>query len=268
MGAQRKRYTPAYRREAAHLVIDTGRTIAQVAQEIGVGAQVLGRWVAVERARMDDPPEALDADERAELDRLRRENAELRMDREFLKKGSGLLRGRELEPVEAFEVIAAEKATIEMPVRRMVELLGVSRSGYDAWAVRRDAGPGPRQGWRADLAVKIRLAHDASDGVSGAPRITAALREAGEVVSVKTVATIMREQHIRGISLRPWQPVTTGAFSPPVPKPLPRSAPGSSRSTTDAAPQRTRPDQLDSIRATAGHHASRLTGIHQTGSTP
>jgi transposase-like protein len=69
-------------------VVDTGRTIAEVAREIGVGEQLLGRWVAVERARMVDPPEALDVDERAELERLRRENAELRMDREFLKKAA------------------------------------------------------------------------------------------------------------------------------------------------------------------------------------
>ena len=88
MGATRKSYTPKYRREAAHLVIDTGRTIAQVARDIGVGEQLLGRWVAIERAGMDDPPEALDASERAELERLRREVAELRMDREFLKKAA------------------------------------------------------------------------------------------------------------------------------------------------------------------------------------
>ena len=88
MGAKRKSYTPKYRREAAHLVIDTGRTIAQVARDIGVGEALLGRWVAIERSRMDDPPEAVDADERAELERLRRENAELRMDREFLKKAA------------------------------------------------------------------------------------------------------------------------------------------------------------------------------------
>ena len=88
VGAKRKRYTPVYRRDAAHLVIDTGRQISAVAVEIGVGAQLLGRWVAVERARMGDPPAAVDADERAELERLRREVAELRMDREFLKKAA------------------------------------------------------------------------------------------------------------------------------------------------------------------------------------
>lgn len=49
MGAKRKSYTPQYRIDAAHLVIDTGRTIAAVAEEIGVGPQLLGRWVAQER---------------------------------------------------------------------------------------------------------------------------------------------------------------------------------------------------------------------------
>lgn len=90
MAVKRKRssYTPAYRRQAAHLVIDTARPIASVAREIGVGEQLLGRWVAVERSRQDHPPGAVDADERAELERLRVENAELRMDREFLKKAA------------------------------------------------------------------------------------------------------------------------------------------------------------------------------------
>ena len=87
-GKKRKNYTPEYRRDAAHLVIDTGRPIATVAREIGVGEQLLGRWVAIERSRLDDPPAAIDADERAELERLRVEVSELRMDREFLKKAT------------------------------------------------------------------------------------------------------------------------------------------------------------------------------------
>lgn len=91
MGSTKKRksYTPEYRREAAHLVIDTGRTIAAVAAEIRVGAQLLGRWVQVERDRIGAPPVApLDASERAELERLRTENAGLRMDNEFLGKAA------------------------------------------------------------------------------------------------------------------------------------------------------------------------------------
>lgn len=79
--AKRKSYAPAYRRDAARLVIDTGRPIAVVAREIGVGEALLGRWVAIERSHAEDPPTALDVDDRAELERLRVENTELRMDR-------------------------------------------------------------------------------------------------------------------------------------------------------------------------------------------
>jgi transposase len=85
MSGRRNSYTLAFRREAAHLVIDIGRPIAHVAKAIGIGEQLLGRWVTKERAEQVAPPSALDADERAELIRLRAENAELRMDREFLK---------------------------------------------------------------------------------------------------------------------------------------------------------------------------------------
>jgi len=90
MGSKkRKSYTPEYRREAARLVIDTGRTIAAVAAEISVGAQLLGRWVALERQRLGEPPQApLDASERAELVRLRREISDLRLDNEFLGKAA------------------------------------------------------------------------------------------------------------------------------------------------------------------------------------
>ena len=104
-------------------------------------------------------------------------------------------------------MIDAEKAAHH--VSRMVELLGVSRSGYYKWAARRGAEPGSRAARAADLLVKIKVAHDASDGVNGAPRITADLRAAGEVVSVKTIAKLMRNNEIRGISPRPWRPITT-----------------------------------------------------------
>jgi len=91
----------------------------------------------------------------------------------------------------------------------MVDLLGVSRSGYYAWAARQGGPPSPRARRQQELLVKIRAAHHASDGVNGAPRIVADLREDGEVVSRKTVAKLMRANDIRGISPRPWRPLTT-----------------------------------------------------------
>jgi hypothetical protein len=41
--------TPDFREQAARLVIETGRPVAHVAAEIGVGAQVSGRWVRLAR---------------------------------------------------------------------------------------------------------------------------------------------------------------------------------------------------------------------------
>ncbi len=74
-------FTAQYRHEAARLVTCSGRTIAEVATELGVGAQLLGRWVKTEKETMGPAP--LSANEREELKRLRKENAELRMDNEF-----------------------------------------------------------------------------------------------------------------------------------------------------------------------------------------
>ena len=45
MSGKRRKYTLEFREQAARLVIETGRPVAHVAAEIGVGEQVLGRWV-------------------------------------------------------------------------------------------------------------------------------------------------------------------------------------------------------------------------------
>lgn len=111
----------------------------------------------------------------------------------------------------------AEKATFE--IARMARLLEVSRSGYYDWVRRQAAGPSPAEQRRADLTAKIIHHHDESDHTYGSPRILADLREAGQKVSVKTVAKLMRAAGIAGISPRGFVPVTTQAG--PDPQPLP-----------------------------------------------
>ncbi len=90
-GEHRRKFTPEYRREAAHLVIDTGRPIAVVAREINVGEALLGRWVAEEREAAGLVGSVVGELERAELERLRIENQQLRMDNEFVGKAAALV---------------------------------------------------------------------------------------------------------------------------------------------------------------------------------
>ena len=88
MSQQRKKFTPEYREEAARLVIESGRPNARVADEIGVSAGLLGKWVKNERERQGNVDGMSEADLRAENARLRRELAEARLDNEFLSKAT------------------------------------------------------------------------------------------------------------------------------------------------------------------------------------
>ena len=95
-------------------------------------------------------------------------------------------------------------------VRRMARLLGVSTSGYYAHINRAAATAlTARQQRRADLEVKITQAHKDSDGTYGSPRVTAELRDQGEVVTAKTVAKIMASIGLEGVSPRTFKVKTT-----------------------------------------------------------
>lgn len=91
----------------------------------------------------------------------------------------------------------------------MCELLEVARSGFYKWRKSCQAGPSATQQRRAALDAKVAEFHQASDGTYGAPRILADLRDAGEMVSRKTVAASLRRQGLAGISPRTFAPATT-----------------------------------------------------------
>ena len=97
MSQQRKKFTPEYREEAARLVIESGRPIARVADEIGVSAGLLGKWVKNERERQGNVDGMSEADLRAENARLRRELAEARLDNEFLSKATAFFAAKQRE---------------------------------------------------------------------------------------------------------------------------------------------------------------------------
>lgn len=75
---------------AVRLVLQTGKPIAQVARDLGVSEGTLGNWCAKARRERDGENPPLTEDERAELVQLRRENTELRMQRDVLKRSVAL----------------------------------------------------------------------------------------------------------------------------------------------------------------------------------
>ncbi|QHC26411.1 transposase [Streptomyces sp. GS7] len=83
MAEIRKRYDAEFRAGAVRIVRETGKPIAQVARDLGVNEGTLATWVSREK---EASRAGLDLDERAELQRLRKEIHELRMERDVLKR--------------------------------------------------------------------------------------------------------------------------------------------------------------------------------------
>lgn len=89
MARNYRKFDEDFKQGAVQLVIETGKPIAQVARDLGINEGTLGNWCARERrARKTD--RSLDPDERAELERLRRDVVELRMQRDVLKRSVAL----------------------------------------------------------------------------------------------------------------------------------------------------------------------------------
>ncbi len=90
MAEVRRKFDEDFKIGAVRIVRETGRPIAQVARELGVNEGTLGNWCARDRRERGERGGALNEDERAELERLRRENAELVMQRDVLKRSVAL----------------------------------------------------------------------------------------------------------------------------------------------------------------------------------
>ncbi len=80
----RRRFTDEFKAETVKLVKQSGRTMSDIAMELGISSKSVGEWVR----NAADSKESISEDERAELKCLRKEISELRMEKEILRKAT------------------------------------------------------------------------------------------------------------------------------------------------------------------------------------
>ena len=84
----RRQFSEEFRLGAVRLVLDEGKTVGAVARELDLTPSALSGWVRQARADRTQGKTGLTTEERAELATLRKENRQLRMERDILKKAA------------------------------------------------------------------------------------------------------------------------------------------------------------------------------------
>ena len=88
MAKKYQKYSPEFREQAAKMVVEGQRSIAEIAREYGLGDTTLSTWVKKygQQHAAQEPP--LELSERARLHELERRNRDLEMENAFLKKAA------------------------------------------------------------------------------------------------------------------------------------------------------------------------------------
>ena len=84
----RRQFDDEFKAGAVRLVRDEGKSVGRVARDLDLTESALRNWVDHDRADRTKGRTGLTTEEREELRRLRKENRELRTEREILKKAA------------------------------------------------------------------------------------------------------------------------------------------------------------------------------------
>ena len=79
-------YTEEFRQEAVALVTEQGYTVIEAAASLGITSKLIYNWK--NKFEMEKSGQSLSVDERTELTLLRKENKQLRLEKDILKKAS------------------------------------------------------------------------------------------------------------------------------------------------------------------------------------
>ena len=192
-----KPYPPEFRRRALDL-LETGRSVRDVAASLGIAESCLHRWKSrdlLDRGLKTSTPKQVES---AALTAARARIAELETQVKILRKAAAAV--EKVAPPKARFALVAELAAEGVPVKQACLSLGVSRAGFYEARSRPPSARTIRQTWLTD---QITAVHEASRQIYGAPRVRAELVLGhGVIVSRKTVAALMRRAGLTGLPLR------------------------------------------------------------------
>jgi len=186
-------------------LVAAGRRPKELTTEFGCHETSISTWVR--QACAATPTLAslspiLHESERAELVALRKEVRQLKVERDILSNGFANQRRADVRTL--YTLIAANQA--ELPVARLCDTLGVSKSGDHDW---HESAPSARVEADHTLVEQIQAAHAMRDETYGMPRIRAVLADEGIHTSRKRINRLMRTHKLRGVSRRRGYTVTT-----------------------------------------------------------
>lgn len=207
----RKSYSKEFKLDAVSLVTEQNYKIAEAARSLGISANMLGRWL---KEQESEGAHAFRGNgkltpEQEEIRRLREENKRLKMEKEILKKGDGLLCQRNQVK---YGFITQHKKT--WPISLMCQVLGVSRHNYYS-AVRRNEQlePDPQHDELIEWVQKIA---DASDYTYGVRRMKRALNSLGYPVGKQRTRALMKEADVSVRRRRKYKVTTNSNHQQPV----------------------------------------------------
>ncbi|MFN8575098.1 MAG: IS3 family transposase [Gemmatimonadaceae bacterium] len=204
----RRQFSDEFKEGAVRLVLDEGKTVGAVARELDLTPSALGGWVRQARAERTKGKSGLMKEEREELTRLRKENRELRLERDLLKKVFGPLRQRS---AVAFTAIAAERAHV--PVRMLCRWFGVSPSGFYASQTRPESRRAQED---RRLKVLLHASFTGGRGYYGSPRIHDDFIEWGEHVSRKRIIRLKQEEGLQARVRKRYRVTTDSDHDQPI----------------------------------------------------
>lgn len=192
-----KPYPAEFRRRALDLV-DSGRTVRDVAAALGIAESCLYRWKSLDLVARGLKQPTVAAVESAALAAAQRRIADLEHEVKILRKAAAAV--EEVVPPKARFRLVEELAADGVPVGRSCTALGVSRSGYYEARGRAPSARAIRHAFLGDLIATV---HTASRETYGSRRVRAELTHShGLTISKNTVALLMQRQNLVGLPVR------------------------------------------------------------------